>query len=153
MLIALRAWFGQDEVSHGSERYRVGVDRQVVVPPAVAVYLINNAGFHIVSRTDAELAPPTTLEPVPQNLVRMQHPTSASCSYGGCEYRRDQNGEFLVPAAAIADLLGHGFVPIEPAERRRETSPAMPASATGKPPREPQRGSLAKNEVLQGPML
>jgi hypothetical protein len=44
-LIELRALFGQDEVNHGTERYRVGADGLVRVPPQVAFHLIGRGGF------------------------------------------------------------------------------------------------------------
>jgi hypothetical protein len=145
--IALRAGFGQDELSHGSERYRVSADRLVVVPPTVAVYLLNNAGFYVVSRPDPNPAPPPGVELPPQFLVRVRHPTAVGCSYGGCEYRRNQNGEFLVPATAVADLIGHGFVPVAPADRPIVMAPTAEQSKK-------LRGSLpAKYDEPQGSTL
>ena len=49
-LIALRAMFGQDEVSHGMTRYCVAVDHSVHVPREVALYLVNSGGFAVESR-------------------------------------------------------------------------------------------------------
>jgi hypothetical protein len=136
MRIALRAGFGQDEVSHGSERYRVDVDRLVVVPPTVAAYLLNNAGFYVVSGSDPNPAQPPEVDLPPQFLVRVRHPAAVGCSYGGREYRRNQNGEFLVPATAVADLIDHGFVPIAPADRPIVVSTTADRSKTlpGGPP-------------------
>jgi hypothetical protein len=45
ILIALRAVFGQDEVGHGTTRYRVGSDGGLRVPPEVARYLVRNGGL------------------------------------------------------------------------------------------------------------
>ena len=125
MLIALRAEFGQDEANHGTERYRVGDDRVVLVPRTVAIYLVNNAGFCAASRPDPEQAKSIALELQPPFLVRVQHPTATVCNYGGCEYRADEKGEFLVPARAVADLTGHGFIPLAPADGLAESSPAL----------------------------
>ena len=125
MLIALRAEFGQDEANHGTERYRVGDDRVVLVPRTVAIHLVNNAGFCLATRPDPEQAKPAALELQPYLLVRVQHPGATVCSYGGCEYRADEKGEFLVPTTAVADLMGHGFVPIEPAHGLAESSSAL----------------------------
>jgi hypothetical protein len=125
MLIALRAEFGQDEANHGTERYRVGDDGVVLVPRTVAIYLVNNAGFCAARRPDPEQAKPIALELQPPFLVRVHHPRALVCSYGGCEYRADQKGEFLVPATAVADLTGHGFVPIGPADGLGESSSAL----------------------------
>jgi hypothetical protein len=133
MLIALRAEFGQDEANHGTERYRVGDDRVVLVPRTVAIYLVNNAGFGLARRPDPE---PAALELQPPFLVRVHHPRAMVCSYGGCEYRADQKGEFLVPATAVADLTGHGFVPIGPADLLAESSSALVlAPPTGEEPK------------------
>lgn len=125
MLIALRAEFGQDEANHGTERYRVGDDRLVLVPPAVAIYLVKNAGFCVARRAFAEHIKPAPLDIQPHLLVRVQHPAATVCSYGGCEYRGDQNGEFVVPPRAVADLTGHGFVPIGPADALPKSSSAL----------------------------
>jgi hypothetical protein len=61
----LRAAFGQDEVNHGAERYRVGAGGLVLVPPAVAVHLIHNGGFQVVPRPEAMRAThaPIDLQP------------------------------------------------------------------------------------------
>jgi hypothetical protein len=117
-LIALRAMFGQDEANHGTARYRVGIDGLVTVPPEVAVHLISNGGFTVANPTaarhlelqrgDLQLGP----------LVRLHHDTAASCSYGGGEYRADKNGDVLVPAAAVVDLMAHEFMPVQPEEAR-----------------------------------
>jgi len=58
-LIALRAMFGQDEVNHGTARYRVAVvGRLVYVPREVASCLIKNGGFAAEPRNDAGKANP-----------------------------------------------------------------------------------------------
>lgn len=46
-VIALRAMFGQDEVNHGTARYRVTVGGLVYVPRQVALYLVSNGGFAV----------------------------------------------------------------------------------------------------------
>jgi hypothetical protein len=141
MLMALRAEFGQDELSHGSERYRVGVDRLVFVPPTVAVHLMNNAGFSLVSGPEGKPTKPWPLDLRPQFLVRVRHRTAVACSYGGREYCGDENREFLVPAIAVTDLMGHGFVPIEPADRSPEYGSVSAAGSqpTGLQCRRPAR--------------
>lgn len=154
MSIALRAGFGQDEVSHGSKRYRVGADRLVVVPPEVAVYLIKNAGFHTVNAPDAtpEQSPPAGVRP--QYLVQLRHPTAVACSYGGCEYRRNENAEFLVPAAAVADLKRHGFVAVEPADRPSQSPAPVLVSPTGAQQKTQRRGpSAVATDESRGPTL
>jgi hypothetical protein len=131
--IALRAVFGQDEVSHGTARYRVGVGDPLLVPAAVAFYLLKNAGFRMVKRSDVGGANPASRAPYSQVFVRMCHPAATSCSYGGREYRIDENGDVLVPAGAAADLMAHGFVVVQREENFGECSlalgPPMPACA------------------------
>jgi hypothetical protein len=69
-LIALRAMFGQDEVSHGMTRYRVAVDHSVYVPREVALYLVNSGGFAVESRTKVGEPPDSNSG---QGLVRVRH--------------------------------------------------------------------------------
>jgi hypothetical protein len=58
-LIALRAMFGQNEVNHGTARYRVAVvDRLVHVPREVASCLIKNGGFAVEPRAEDGKANP-----------------------------------------------------------------------------------------------
>ena len=122
MLTALRAVFGQDEVSHGTGRFRVGLDRVVRVPEAVASHLMHNAGFHVVKTPAANRLKPSSRSLRSDMLVRVHHLTAASCSYGGCEYQGDKNGNFLVPADAVVDLMSHGFVPIPPEDSLKKYS-------------------------------
>jgi hypothetical protein len=123
--IALRAVFGQDEVSHGIARFRVGVDGLLFVPAVVAFYLLKNAGFRVVKRSHAAGANPTSLALHSQLFVRMHHRTADACSYGGREYRVDENGYVLVPVEAAADLMAHGFVTIQPEEHSGDCSLAL----------------------------
>ena len=46
-----------------------------------------------------------------RGLVRLRHDDASTCSYQGTAYGVDGNGEFRVPAAAVAALAAHGFVP------------------------------------------
>ncbi len=127
-LIALRAVFGQEEVNHGTARYRVGIDGLVIVPPEVAVCLINNGGFAVAKRTAASHSMPQPSDAQPRARVRLHHATASACSYGGGEYLADRNGDVLVPAEGVADLMAHGFVPVqlEEAWQGRGSGPAKP---------------------------
>ncbi|HXC12695.1 MAG TPA: hypothetical protein VNV39_07615 [Stellaceae bacterium] len=110
-LIALRAMFGQDEANHGTVRYRVGLDGLVLVPPEVAVSLVNNGGFAVVKPIAMGPSKPRPGDLPCNALVRLHHDTAGACSYDGSQYRADKNGDFLVPAEAVADLTAHGFFP------------------------------------------
>jgi len=139
MPIALRAVFGQDEVSHGTERYRVGADRVLSVPEEVAFYLLHNAGFHVIRTAGSRHARPIRRNSLGlQMLVMMHHPNAGACSYGGCEYRVDENGNILVPADAVSDLVCHGFAPIEPGNLSQEHHQGVRRRAVEAADREPQ---------------
>jgi hypothetical protein len=114
ILIALRAVFGQDEVGHGTTRYRVGSDGGLRVPPEVARYLVRNGGFALDKPTNPQAAGSGAQHPGSQSLVRVFHPSANACSYRGRTYRGDLSGYFLVPADAVAELRGHGFAAIPP---------------------------------------
>ena len=58
--------------------------------------------------TPGPLPSPVTFE---GGMVRLHHDAARGCSYGGREYPGDENGDVLVPAEAVSDLLAHGFVP------------------------------------------
>src|SRR5487761_1794369 len=111
-LIALRAVFGQDEVNHGTMRYRVDGDGLVRVPREAVSFLISNGGFALANTTDAAIVEvqPTNADPTP--LVRLHHDDAGRCSYAGSEYSSDDRGDVLVPPEAAAELAVHGFVPV-----------------------------------------
>src|SRR6185312_1909833 len=48
----------------------------------------------------------------PEGAVRLRHPEARSCSYGGRVYTADKSGVLTLPAAAVAELAPHGFVPV-----------------------------------------
>jgi hypothetical protein len=134
-LIALRALFGQDEANHGTSRYRVGIDGLVTVPPEAAVYLIKNAGFSIVRCAAASRSKPQPGSSRLGPFVRLHHDTADGCSYGGDEYLADPNGDVLVPAEAVVELMAHGFTPDRSEDGWKErvrnattTAPASPVS-------------------------
>jgi hypothetical protein len=118
--IALRAVFGQDEANHGTTRYRVDADGLVLVPREAVPFLTSTGGF-VVAKTMA--ARSAAAQRPDTDLVRLHHDVAAGCSYGGDRYPSDDHGDVLVPAEAVADLLGHGFVPA-----RRDGSRGDPAS-------------------------
>ncbi|HUN99568.1 MAG TPA: hypothetical protein VMU69_25455 [Bradyrhizobium sp.] len=127
MAIALRAVFGQDEVSHGTVRYRVGADRVIYVPETVARYLMHNAGFDVIRKPEPRHGKPAPSVSWLQPPV-MPHPHARACGYGGCEYRIDGNGNAGVPADTADNLIARGFVPIQPADRSQPRSSALPKS-------------------------
>lgn len=127
-LIALRAVFGQDEANHGTTRYCVDEEGLVRVPPEAVPFLTGKGGF-IVAKTTAG----PTLESSPRGggstgMVRLHHDDAGGCSYGGCAYPGDENGDVVVPAAAVAELLAHGFAPAPPTAA---TAPKPPSRRSG----------------------
>jgi hypothetical protein len=140
MLIALRAVFGQDEVSHGTVRYRVGANNLLLVPPEVARCLANNAGFQMIKKIQREQAEVTTHASPPQTLARPRQSTVRVCSDGAREYRVDVHDNFAVSAVAFADVSRHGVMPTLPDECSTE-----PSSKFGK-----SIGSQQENNLQQG---
>lgn len=94
MLIALRAMCGQDEVGHGTMRYRVGPDGRVLVPVEVARWLLWNAGFE---RIDADNAPDACEAATP---TRAQHSDAMANRSGPRRCGKRRNGCFTAPAEA-----------------------------------------------------
>ncbi len=137
-LIALRAMFGQDEANHGTARYRVGIDGTVNVPSDVAVHLVNNGGFSVLNRTAEAAVEPRASDVRCGPLVRVRHNTAVACSYDGNEYRATAAGDFLVPAAAVMELMAHGFTPARHQESRDEQTlrkeQLKPARGVPEPP-------------------
>jgi hypothetical protein len=101
--LRLRAWFGQDEASHGTMRYPVDHEGWVQVPLEVAAPLITIGGFALSQPVGAAFSSGT---------LRMHHDESPGCSYAGRQYPRDQNGDVLVPAEAACELSAHGFIAV-----------------------------------------
>lgn len=122
MLIALRAVFGQDEVSHGTVRYRVGADGLLLVPPEVARCLANNAGFQMIKKIQREQAEVRTPASLPQTLAPRHQSTVRACSGGAREYRIDVHDNFAESAVALADASKHGVTPALPDECSTEPS-------------------------------
>jgi hypothetical protein len=147
-LIALRPVFGQDEANHGTMRYRVESDGLVHVPRQAVPFLTSKGGFAVAKTTAARVAGIQASDTDPNSLVRLHHQFAGGCSYGGRAYQSDDHGDVLVPAEAVAELLGHGFVPVPQDETQGDPSsvspPAkLPRSLSGtKPPplAQPARG-------------
>lgn len=116
-LIALRAVFGQDEANYGTRRYRVGNGGVLSVPREFAVILLKNGGFALAAGATAAIGPANAAKPPPGALVTLRHDSAQACSFGGKQYQAGQNGEFLVPAAAVMELVSHGFVAIEACQK------------------------------------
>lgn len=43
-------------------------------------------------------------------MPKLHHPDATSCSFDGVSYERGADGLFVVPEAAVAALVSHGFV-------------------------------------------
>jgi hypothetical protein len=134
--------FGQDEANHGAERYRVGNDGLTWVPPEAVAFLTNKGGF-VVAKTTAGLIPASGAAERPgsaraiipsgqaqtgraDETVNLHHHDAVGCSYDGCQYLCDENGDVAVPAEAASELLAHGFAPVleaASAPKRAKPSP------------------------------
>ena len=132
-LIALRAVFGQDEANHGTRRYRVDAEGLVHVPPEAVGFLISKGGFALPKTSGAATGRPGASSAEADGLVRLHHGDAAGCSYAGCQYQSDANGNVLVPAQAAADLMAHGFAPAPEAGSPHRREPAPEPVAPGKP--------------------
>ncbi len=108
-MVRLYAGEGQDEANYGTERFRVHEDHTLEVPSEAVDSLVRIGGFERI----AEGAP------VPQGQVAVAHPQGLGCSWGGVTYSPDTQGLVVVPLAAAADLLVHGFKPVSEAEETR----------------------------------
>ncbi|MBV8735922.1 MAG: hypothetical protein JO007_01435 [Alphaproteobacteria bacterium] len=131
MLIALRAVFGQDEVSHGTVRYRVDADGLVLVPPEVARCLVNNAGFEVVKRIQEEQGEVGTHAPQPQNLARSHQSMVRASSDGAPEYCIDVHDNFAISAVASAAVSRYGGTPTLPDECSTESTSKFGKSIVG----------------------
>jgi hypothetical protein len=143
MLIALRAVFGQDEVSHGTVRYRVGADGLLLVPPEVARCLANNAGFQMIKKIQREQAEVTTRASPPQTLGRPRQSMVRAGSDGAREYCVDVHDNFAVSAVAFADVSKHGVTPTLPDECSTEPFSKSGKSIVGQQEDNLQQGSAA----------
>ena len=101
-LIPLRAAFGQDEANHGVARYPVDSDGLIQVPLEAVGPLTTIGGFVLAKTGDKANS---------AGVLTLHHDDAAGCSYAGRQYLGDSNGDVLVPAEAVSELLGHGFVP------------------------------------------
>jgi hypothetical protein len=102
-LILLRAAFGQDEANHGAARYSVANDGLIQVPLEAVGPLTTIGGFVLVKTGENAIS---------AGALALHHDDAAGCSYAGRQYLRDSNGDVLVPAEAVSELLAHGFVPV-----------------------------------------
>jgi len=107
-MVRLYASEGQDEANYGTERFRVHEDHTVDVPSEAVDSLVRVGGFERIA--DAA--------PVPQGHVALAHPQGIGCSWGGTVYPPDAEGLVIVPIAAAADLLAHGFKPVDELEEK-----------------------------------
>lgn len=110
---------GASEVNVDGVSYPV-INGEVSVPESAVETLTHIAGFH---------AEPT-FEPTPDDMVRVIHGSATSCSWNGVVYEANEDGHFIVPCGAVADLVSHGFVGHEgvapEAEPEAPVAPAIP---------------------------
>ncbi len=102
-LIQLRAAFGQDEANYGAARYSVDNEGLIQVPLEAVGPLTTIGGFVLVTTGDNATS---------AGALTLHHDDAVGCSYAGCQYLGDSNGDVLVPAEAASELLAHGFVPV-----------------------------------------
>jgi hypothetical protein len=102
-LIPLRAAFGQDEANYGAARYPVDSDGLIQVPLETVGPLTTIGGFVLATKCDNAIS---------VGVLTLHHDDAAGCSYAGRQYLGDSNGDVLVPAEAVSELSGHGFVPV-----------------------------------------
>jgi hypothetical protein len=143
--VALRAVFGQDEANHGLVRYRVDNDGLVWVPSEAVPSLTSRGGFVVARNTTgpiqafAEDRSPGSGRGVKPSLraefgravemIKLHHDNAAGCSYGGRYYPGDENGDVLVPAEAVPELVAHGYWPLPQAASPSKSS--KPSSGAG----------------------
>lgn len=124
-LMTLRAVFGQDEANHGTARFLVDGEGLIEVPVEAVFPLTATGGFVITRSDDAAM---------PVGILKLHHDDAGGCSYAGCRYRPDSNGDVRVPAEAVSELSAHGFVPVfegEVAPAKRVKSPSGNRSKKG----------------------
>ena len=102
-LITLRAVFGQDEANHGTARFLVD-DKGLIHVPVEAVFPLTTTGGFLLA--------PTGGAAISVGVIKLHNDDARGCSYAGCRYLADPNGDVLVPAEAVSELLAHGFVPV-----------------------------------------
>ena len=102
-LIPLRAAFGQDEANYGIARYSVNSDGLIRVPLEAVGPLTAIGGFVLATTGDNATS---------VGVLALHHDDATGCSYAGRQYAGDSNGDVLVPAEAVCELLAHGFVPV-----------------------------------------
>jgi hypothetical protein len=111
-------------IAHGTERFHpYRADHTdpasvwlVDVPEEVAAHLLHVGGFAVAKKD---------MPAMPAGRVRVRHPEGIGCSFDGQAYEPDADGIVMVPAAAAAELMAHGFVAVdEPAPAKAGELPA-----------------------------
>ena len=102
-LIPLHAAFSQDEANHGAARYSVDKNGVIQVPLEAVGPLTTIGGF-VLAKTGGNA--------ISVGVLTLHHDDAAGCSYSGCQFLCDSNGNLRVPADAASELLAHGFVPV-----------------------------------------
>jgi hypothetical protein len=122
-LIPLRAAFGQDEANYGAARYPVDSDSLIQVPLEAVGPLTTIGGFVLATKCDNVIS---------VGVLTLHHDDAAGCSYAGRQYLGDSNGDVRVPAEAVSELLGHGFVPVYEETMVASSRPKSASSARSK---------------------
>ena len=122
-LIPLRAAFGQDEANYGAARYPVDREGVTQVPLEAVGPLTTIGGFVLATNCDNAIS---------AGVLTLHHDDAAGCSYAGRQYLGDSNGDVLVPAEAVSELLAHGFVPVYEETTVASTRPKSASSARSK---------------------
>ena len=114
----LRAQAGTDEANYGELRMPVDRDGTVDVPDEAVESLLATGGF--VTMDDPV--------EIPDGFVLATSVGVDSTSWGGTTYEPDASGVFTVPAAAMAELMSHGFIPAPGAPAKQPEPPEPPAT-------------------------
>lgn len=91
---------GTSEASVGTTLYAADATGHITATEDDAVTLLGVPGFTVDSTDE----PPT-------GFARMIAPEPGGVSYGGEEYTIGADLTVIVPAAAVLDLISHGFTP------------------------------------------
>lgn len=100
---------GTTEANVGTRLYTADADGIITATDGDALALLGLPGFTADPEPDANEPPP--------GFVRVVAPEGSAVdgtgalSYGGVTYTIGPDGTVIVPAAAAADLLSHGFTP------------------------------------------
>jgi len=72
--------------------------------PVEAVFPLTTTGGFVLA--------PVSWTSISIGVIKLHHDDAGGCSYAGFQYLADLNGDVLVPAEAVCELIAHGFVPV-----------------------------------------